>query len=319
MKKYIDYIVLLLWTYTIIVLPSFLFIRACPSLFQELGFFVQLSGQIPEFATLLLTTMALPGIGMFLLLFNRRLKLVTIWKMKSNQILFTVLFSLLLSYTSWNYFRILYSWGYFGLVLFFLFFLFYLPQVVLFLDSVNFGDFKIFFSRQPQLKCVLALSFLLLIHQTIIFANQKVVVYKEQVAFNELLPQIKKGEPHLVYRSNIIILYGNNFGIESGNISDNTYADTESVNNQFGKVNFTFWDNNKIIFQVPLHWKTGEITVWIEKQITWKSKRIKVKSNRVRFKLMDTTGSWDKADDEYFRQLKHLDKETLRVNGYNSK
>ena len=48
----------------------------------------------------------------------------------------------------------------------------------------------------------------------------------------------------------------------------------------------------------------------------WDGKNIMVKSNEVKLQLISRDNGWDKDDDAYFEQLKHLDKETLKINGY---
>jgi len=226
--------------------------------------------------------------------------------MEISQTIFIAVFSIIAGYIAWNYFAFFGELKYFGLLMDTLFFIIYLPQIILFIDSIDLIDFGIFFKKNTILAGGLAIIIIMFTQQAIMISNRSIIVYKERRMFDSLLPVIKKNEPHLIYRSTNIILYGNNFGIESGNILDDTKIN--DVQNQYGKINFTFWDNNKIIFQVPLHWQYGDINVWINKDITWKGKRIRVKSNIVKFKLLDATQSWSKNDDAYFKQLKHLNK-----------
>jgi len=123
-----------------------------------------------------------------------------------------------------------------------------------------------------------------------------------------LNPVIEKIEPGIVYHSNKIIVKGAGF---SWNLDPG-----EKLMTQYGPVTVSLWTDTKLIFSVPLDWKPGTITLWIEKPSSWDSKKITVKSKAVSIKLIPIKNSMDKEDDEYFEQLKHLDKETLELNGY---
>lgn len=327
MKKIFEYIAVLIWLYLVIIIPFIVSIYFLQLIAGNWILINRLIKQIPDPATLLALVLFFPGLGIVLLTLNGKIKPVLIWKIGWNLLLVDLTISVALAYSFWRFFPVLFNTGIVGLLILSLFLLIYLPQIALFFDSIDLLDFKIFFTVNRKnlyryftkilIIGIFSAVLIFVFNKFVVFSNKKIVAYKEKYAYQSVLPFIKKSEPYLVYRSTNIVLYGSNFGLEGGKIADNVF--TNSVHNQYEEVHFTFWDNNKIIFQVPLHWKYGDINVWIVREITWKGKRIKIKSNIVKFKLLETTGSWDKNDDAYFEQLKHLDKETLRINGYNSK
>jgi len=319
-KKNIDYIVFLLWAYMIIIIPSFLLISFFHALAPEWELFNQLSEQTFDITTLIVMALLFPGLGTFLLILNRRVKPLFFWKMNPNHILADLTISFSLAFILWRFFSVLRSWQYLGLLVLIAFFVLYLPQIFLFFNTITLNDFKTVFPvnhkanfftyLQKNIKgIIVALFFVFFVNQLVIFSNKIIVDYKKQQGFLSRHPYIKKGEPYLIYRSSRIILLGKNFGWRTGNITTAAY-------NQYGKIDITLWTDTKIIFQTPLHWKTGEIIVWIEKPTNWEDKDLMLKSNQVKFKLLDTTGPWDADDNAYFQQLKHLDKETLMINGY---
>jgi len=311
----------------VMIIPFFISVYIIQAIAPDWFLINQLIKQTPDPTTLIAITLFFPGLGTLLLLLNRKIKLVLLWKIRWGLFLVNATVSLVLAYAIWRFTPFLYNAGLLSLLVISLFTIIYLPQIVLFFDSVDLLDFKIFFAANYKnlsryMTKILILGFfavflVVAFNTFVVFNNQRIVTYKNRQAYLAILPSIKKREPYYIYRSTNIVLYGNNFGLEGGKISDNVF--TDSVHNQYQKIRFTFWDNNKIIFQVPLHWKTGIINVWLEKKVTWNSKRIIIKSNLITFKLLDSTGGWDKEDDAYFEQLKHLNKETLQINGYNSK
>jgi len=332
MKKIIDYIVLLIWAYMMIVIPPFLLIYVIYTFAPGWEIFAKISTQTPDFTTLMLMALFFPGLGALLLFVSKREKPVVVWRYGINRLLADFTVSFMISLILWRFFGVLRDWGIPGLLLICFFLVFYLPQAALFLGAISLTDFGIFFSidyrnikvNKPQFKrryfillfrtlaiISLAVAFVLLVNRGVSFGNKKIVAYKKEQVFLSRHPYIKKGEPSIVYHSNKIVLYGKNFGWRTGKISTNVY-------NQYGKVALDLWTDTKIVFQVPLHWKTGEITVWVEKPNNWEGKDLMLKSNQVKFQLLETSGPWDKNDDAYFDQLRHLDKETLKINGYNS-
>ncbi|MEN9327862.1 MAG: hypothetical protein RI947_670 [Candidatus Parcubacteria bacterium] len=114
--------------------------------------------------------------------------------------------------------------------------------------------------------------------------------------------------PTVVYRSTKVMIKGKNLGW-------NVNGNVRLINN--GQEIFTdLWTDSKIIFTVPLHWKLGENTLTIEKKIFWEDKEESANSKPVTIKLINAGTSFTSDDDAYFEQLKHLDPEILKLNGY---
>jgi hypothetical protein len=122
-------------------------------------------------------------------------------------------------------------------------------------------------------------------------------------------PKIYTIEPRIVYRSTRIIMRGYNLGWKPDDLA-------LKLNSTYGEVEKDFWSDSKIIFTVPLHWKDGEVELWVEKPIEWDGKNIIAKSKIYTIRLIPTTQTFTPADEEFFQQLKTLDKETLQINGY---
>lgn len=130
----------------------------------------------------------------------------------------------------------------------------------------------------------------------------------QYATYINLSSSIIKVQPKIVYHSTKVILRGYNF---SWQLNAN-----DKLMSQYGKVSTTLWNDSKIIFTVPLHWKPGNIRLWIERERVWNSSKIIVKSKTITIKLLSVSNNMSKDDDEYFKQLKLLDKETLELNGY---
>jgi len=121
-------------------------------------------------------------------------------------------------------------------------------------------------------------------------------------------PVIETAEPALVYPAMKVVMYGKNFGWRG---SENVLLAKKDE-----AIITDLWTDTKIIFTVPLHWKPGNIFLWIQKPITWEGKRINTRSEKVHIKLLKNTGKMNADDDAYFEQLKTLSPETLEINGY---
>lgn len=123
-----------------------------------------------------------------------------------------------------------------------------------------------------------------------------------------LTPKISEIEPNLVYKSNKVIIRGTGFGWNKGEkihlLTQNEEVITE------------LWTDTKIIFTIPLSWKAGPKTLWIQKPINWDGQEIYTSSNAVTLKVITAGNSLTPDDDAYFEQLKHLSKEALEINGY---
>lgn len=136
-------------------------------------------------------------------------------------------------------------------------------------------------------------------------------IYKDtqhQRLRESLNPIITKVEPSIVYHSTKVVIYGSGFGWQQ--------EGTRALKKDGEIVDVDLWTDTKIILTVPLHWKTGTITLWTEKPLLWDGKTVTAKSNTVKIKLIPTTNTFTPDDDAYFQQLKTLSPETLKMNGY---
>lgn len=148
--------------------------------------------------------------------------------------------------------------------------------------------------------------FVILIVVFIRTADFQINHYFERLTRN---PKIYSIEPHIVYRSTKVILRGYNLGWKPDNAALRLYS-------SYGEVQKDFWSDSEIIFTVPLSWKDGMVKLWVEKPINWDGKNFIAKSDIITIKLIPSSSTFTPADDEFFKQLKNLDKETLRINGY---
>lgn len=140
-------------------------------------------------------------------------------------------------------------------------------------------------------------------------AYEKYQVEYKKYQRNAMNPAIRKSEPYYVYKGTKVLLRGDLFGL--------TNEEEQRLMSDAGELPYSFWDDSKIVFEVPIDWKPGEHSIWIEKKINWETKWMITKSNEVKIKLLPITGKITPEDDKYFEQLKKLDKETLKLNGYN--
>ncbi len=129
------------------------------------------------------------------------------------------------------------------------------------------------------------------------------------ITWSVIQPKIIKFEPKIVYRSTKIILWGRSFGADPE-------GSVVKVISSRGRVHKDFWTDAKIYFTVPVDWRDGEIKIWIEKPVLWDGRWSIRKSNIVTIQLIPTSSTFTPTDDNYFQQLKMLDKETLQINGY---
>ncbi len=141
-----------------------------------------------------------------------------------------------------------------------------------------------------------------------VLVNKQVQIRREKEIQLSRHPKISSIEPRIVYFSTKVVLKGTNFGW--------LQKDKVRLFNDGEPVVADFWSDNKIIFTVPLHWKLGTNNLWIKKRVLWKDKSYDAQSNIIELKVIPRTNSFTEQDDEYFNQLKYLDKETLQINGY---
>ncbi len=131
---------------------------------------------------------------------------------------------------------------------------------------------------------------------------------KERLTLN---PTISKIEPYIVYRSTKVVITGDNFGWRQP-------PGAALLANHNIPISVDLWTNSKIIFTVPLDWQPGAVSLLVAKPIEWQNRKEIAESNDGSIKLIPVTGKFTPADDAYFAQLKHLDREVLTINGYAS-
>lgn len=141
----------------------------------------------------------------------------------------------------------------------------------------------------------------------VMYENQR-KLDDEKKAWNYLIPNIEQVEPKVVYRGTKIRIEGKQFKFQD-------LARIKLVN-QYGEIkNVDYWSDSKIIFTVPLDWKTGKISLWIQNEDNWEGKKHIFHSNIATITLIDTKSNWTSEDYAYFDQIKYLDKEVLKLNG----
>ena len=134
----------------------------------------------------------------------------------------------------------------------------------------------------------------------------------EEAVLKSKSPFIMKVEPTLFYHSTNGIIIGKNFGWKQNETIEMRLDDNGAMMTS----TTSLWTDSKIIFQVPLHWHKGSISLWVEKPISWKGKITVLKSNIIKIRLLPNSSTFTPDDDAFFEQLKHVDKEVLKLNGY---
>lgn len=145
---------------------------------------------------------------------------------------------------------------------------------------------------------------------TILLLTITTIYIKTKSAHDRSLrnPQVEIIEPSLVYPGTKVIIYGDSF---SGKEDSRNKLMKDGV-----EVRTDYWEDHKIIFTVPLSWKSGMMNFWIEKPIEWNGETIIEKTKPVPVKLLKVTGKFTPDDDLYFEQVKQWKKETREINGY---
>ncbi len=315
MAKKIDHFILFIWVYIIIAIPPFAIIFLLKSLFPESDSIAELANKTPDFSTIVTAAFILPAIGAILSIFRKKIKAVYYWNLEKQEKIHIAIISLLLSIALWQFYSVLYFLNYFGFIILYIFFLLYLPLANIYLSSIDFNKLKCFItSHKKKSKLVIienilfALVILLILHVSVIVSDGQIRAFNHHLILLSRYPQIKNVKPKIVYYGSKVILLGTGFGW-GGEINT-------KFKNREGNIDITLWNDTKVIFSVPLHWKEGNLDIWIQKPIEWDGKKMVIKSNLVKLRLISRDDGWGKEDDEYFEQLKHLDKETLEINGY---
>jgi len=317
MTKKIDDIIIFIWTYIVIALPPLAILYLIRSFFPEADFFSYSNIITLDFPTLVVVSIVLPAIGAGLSILRKKTKFLFFLHLDKQAKLQTMAVSFLLSIILWKLYFVFSFLGYLGLIILFLFFLLYLPLSTSYLNSIDFNKLKSFifpFINLSKIRLVerilYILTVLLLIHILVVASDGQIRALNHHLIFLSRLPRITNVKPKIVYYGSKVILLGKGFGW-GGEINT-------KFKNREGNIDITLWNDTKVIFTVPLHWREGDLDIWIQKPIEWDGKKMVIKSNLVKLRLISRDDGWGKEDDEYFEQLKHLDKETLELNGYES-
>jgi len=146
---------------------------------------------------------------------------------------------------------------------------------------------------------------------TIILSLPKIQAYRLKMRRLSINPKIEKIQPWLVYPGQKLIISGKNFCFETGQTCNLEFS------NKLTPIIAPMMED-KVTFALPLSWpKNTEIYVRVIKRIRWLGKIEIAKSNVVKFKILDPLAPWSQETDEFFEQLRNLDKEALQINGYN--
>lgn len=139
----------------------------------------------------------------------------------------------------------------------------------------------------------------------ILISYAKIMSFRDRQLKN---PRITIMEPVLVYHSTKVVLYGKSFGEKK----DERYR----IMRNGKEIRTDYWDDSKIIFTIPLEWKPGEYSIWIERPIEWNTETIIEKTKPQTIKVLPVTGKITPDDDLYFKQMNTLRKETKEINGF---
>lgn len=315
MSKKIDALIIFIWLYLVIALPPLTILYLVRVFSPESNLFGDFTVKTPDFPALVVAAITLPLIGVVLGIWRKKMKIVFFWKLKKQSKIHMIVISMLLSFIFWQFYFVLSFLSFLGLIILIIFFLLILPLIDKYLRSVNFDLVKTYIiparkkERKYMVKKILfSLVMLLLIHSAVMILDTKIYEYDHNQHFMARHPQIKNIRPQIVYYDNKVVLTGRGFGWKG--LIDTKFKYQEGI------INVSLWTDTKVVFTVPLHWKVGDLTIWIQKPIEWDGKNITVKSNEVKLRLISRDDGWDKDDDAYFEQLKYLDKETLKINGY---
>jgi hypothetical protein len=173
--------------------------------------------------------------------------------------------------------------------------------------KMNARDFMLYILR--KIKEYIFFMFYILIFTIIVLSFVTVYTKVMGMRDRELKnPIIKAIEPTLVYPATKVILFGNCFGSKI----DGRYR----LMRNGEELRVDYWEDHKIIFTIPLGWKTGFMNVWVERPVQWNGETIIEKTKEQQIKLLPVT-SWSAPDDDlYFEQMKKWKKETREINGY---
>lgn len=320
MKKIIfsffDYVIISLWLYSMLFIPSFLFIHVVSLFIQGTSYLNSVVVKIPIFDSLIVLILLLPSLGSVLSIIRGKIAPIQFWQLSLEKMLIEISAAFLTTYIIWKIFLVFFEWQYVGFSIVFIIALFLIPQIPSFMNSVDFTTFKEKLvdqsrhSKSPFIslgKIIFLIVILACIHSLVLSTSNAVYSFSHSQEELSRYPIIKKIEPGIVYYGTKVIIWGDKFGWRK--------TDKPKLFNQYGEVINPKWTDSKIIFAVPLHWKLGTVRFWIERPFNINGKKTMVKSNVVEIKLISRLDHWNADDDAYFQQFDHLDKETKRLNG----
>ena len=271
---------------------------------------------LPSLGVLIILLLLLPGIGFLFSVILKRSYFFGVFKTPKYLFFLYVTLSFFVAFFFSR--TILYYDNIFFIVLalLFLFFSFYFPCAGYFLSSIDISRLSHFFKlpiKSTQDLFFLALkAFVIILFVLFWFGFTKliegsVITFYSNRQLELTKPFIENVEPKLVYYGSYVVVKGKRFGLREGGklLSSSTQ----------GEIEVTSWTNTKIIFLIPLNWKTGELTFWIKRSVPLKGGEL-LESNKATIKILPIHNHFTKEDDAYFEQLKHLDRETLLLNGY---
>ena len=159
-------------------------------------------------------------------------------------------------------------------------------------------------------KIILIFSFMLVIFISIHIKFKYFSVKNQYEKPTILSPVIIKIQPTLLYPGQRLIITGKNFCFETSKACSLEFSNMKEPI-------IAPMTENKIIITLPLTWKKNTIIyVRVIKKIHWLGKEVIKKSNVLSFKIIDPESPWNAETDQYFEQLKIVDPEVLRINGY---
>jgi len=134
------------------------------------------------------------------------------------------------------------------------------------------------------------------------------IFYQRYQKWISLQMSIIKLEPKILYPSSKFILTGKNFG---------SFAKKETqLMSSYGELTPDSWTDAKVYFTIPLEWKPGQVKIWIKKQVEFEGKKYFSETKVKEIRIIPRSEKFTPLDDLFFEQLKTLDKETLKINGY---
>lgn len=127
-----------------------------------------------------------------------------------------------------------------------------------------------------------------------------------------LNPVVNDYQPKMVVGNTKVVVYGDKFGLKQSTqnfLWDATYQKV---------VPTELWTNNKIIFSIPLDWKLGQHSLYIERIMFWPEggKIIVAKSSPLLLEVVNRQLKKGKGWPAFLDQIPHLNKEVRQLNRF---